>query len=610
MKLFNGTKASAYAVALLLMFTSCEENLQTLGEGVIAGEPFTTGKEVYNVFAFNREITAVQTNALPLYQLGTFNDPVYGRREASIISQVNLPGRQGNPIFGDRSQADEDTSESDDDASTVPERETVKEVFLYLPFQLPPETLRDSDGDGVENQFDNDSSDPNSDEDGDGVSDNDERILGSDPFDPNEDGTGDDFVANTFPKRFDLDSIFGNREASFNLKVARSTFFLRDFDPDTNFEEAQEYFSDQDFSTFQGEILFEGEVTVSNEEFIFFGEDNAETPDVDESVQIESRLNPGIRVALDNDFFQTNILDKEGRSELLSQSNFSDFFRGIQILGQDMGELMFLFDLTQANITITYEYDDYDTTEEEVFRTERDFVLSLLVNNNGAILGNAVNTFVDEAFPANIKDVLGDGNNASRIYLKGGSGAMAEIRLFEDQEETEGRGLSFIEQIRANNWVINEAKLVFYVDTDALSAVGGTIEPQRLYLYNAETNAPLYNIQTENSANNEPLGLFLNYDGILEKESGQGLKYTIRITDYINDIIVRDSANAKLALSVSSNVGVSLVAEAVGGQSQPAMDIPIMATINPLGTVLFGSNVDNADLEKQLKLEIFYTEAN
>ncbi|UII78055.1 DUF4270 family protein [Flagellimonas sp. CMM7] len=610
MKFSRIIKVSALVGALFVIVTSCEEEqLGTIGEGVVAGEPFTTGKEVFDVFAFNKGITAVQTNRLPLYQLGTYNDPIYGKRNASIVSQVTLSAV--NPTFGDSSQATEDGADTDNIDSTIPENETVTEVYLFLPFQQAASAFRDADGDGVDDDFDADSTDPSSDTDGDGVTDNDERIIGSNPLDASEDGTGDDFVANTFPKRFDIDSIYGNTEASFNLKVFRSTFFLRDLDPNSNFEEAQEYFSNQDFSGFVGEEFFDGAVTVDNEEMLFFAEDDPETEDIDESLQVETRLNPGIRVSLNTAFFQ-EILDKEGQSELLSQANFNDYFRGINISGTDMEELMFLLDLTQANITITYNFQDYNTTEEEIETVERDFVLNLLVNANGGLIGNAVNTLTDEIFPGEISNALDNGENASRVYVKGGPGTISEIRLFGEDEDSQVRGQNFIDEIKANNWIINEANLVFYVDDSAFPATSSD-EPIRLYLYNAETSQPIYNAITENRETddfvNESLRSFLNYDGILEKENDRGIKYTLRITDHINNIIIRDSTNAKLALTVTSNISIANVTEAMDAEGDP-INMPIMSTVNPLGTVLFGGQVEDSNMDKRLKLEILYTEAN
>ncbi len=600
-------KVSAVFGTLFLLIASCDDELDTIGEGVVSGDPFTTGKVEFDVFAFNKGITAVQTNKLPLYQLGTFNDPIYGKRKASIISQVNLPNVS--PTFGDISQASEDKADSDDSASTVVENETVKEVYLYIPFQLPPSA--DSDGDGVDDEFESgdDVDDPNSDWDGDGVTDNQERVIGSNPFDPDDDGTQDGFVANNYAQRFDLDSIYGDRNQSFNLIVARSNYFLRDLDPNSGFEEAQEYYSNQDFSAFIGETLFDGEVTITNEEYLFYKEDDPETEDVDESTQVDTKLNPGIRVPLNPDFFQQNILDKEGQSELLSHSNFRNFFRGIYLSGTDMDELMFLLDLTEANITITYEYQDYDTSEETIVTGEKDFVLNLMTaSSTTGVSGNAVNVFENEMLPTSVVDALDNDTNASRIYVKGGV-TLAEIRLFD---EAENGGSDIINQIKSNKWVINEANLVFYVDRETLDLAGGVVEPPRLYLYNGETSMPLYDVTNETSTTattNNPLRLYPSHGGIIEKENGLGIKYTLRITEHINNIIVRDSANAKLALTMTSNIAFPNVQEAVDSGMQ-GVYYPVMSTVSPLGTVLYGSNVEAGEEAKKLKLEIFYTEAN
>ncbi|MBT8183967.1 MAG: DUF4270 family protein, partial [Eudoraea sp.] len=472
MKFLRRGHFSAIAGALIVLFAmACEEELTTIGEGVIGGQPFTTDKAVFDVFAFNKKIEAVQTNKLPIYQLGVFNDPFYGRTEARITSQLSLQAvlgaSPGNPRFGNYSQSIENDSDTDDDSSTIEENETVTEVILYIPYLR--NSNADMDLDGLANEFDLDPDDPNSDTDGDGLTDNQERIAGSDPLnvDTDGDGTNDgedtDTAANRFPLKRDLDSIYGNRTQPFNLKVERSTFFLRDLDPDTNFQEAQEYYSTQQFSpTFVSDVLFDGEVTIDNEQILVFKEDDPDTEE-DESLESPDRFEPGIWVNLDTDFFQTNILDKEGQSELLSTANFNDFIRGLHFSINPLSEdIMLLLDFTEASITINYEFDEIQ--EEEVVKDEQQYILGFISGGgNVPVSGNAVNTYINDALPPAILNTLDTGENTSRIYLKGGSGIYSEIHLFE-----ENNGEDILNQIRANNWIINEANLVFYVDRDVL----------------------------------------------------------------------------------------------------------------------------------------------
>lgn len=614
----------------MVLFFSCEEDLTTIGASVIGGEPFTTDKAVYDVFAFNKKIEAVRTNKLPLYQLGIFNDPIYGKTEARITTQLILPNT--NPTFG---ILDQDTEDNPDSSfpTQIPENETVKEVILYIPYLRAGDEQRDRDLDGVDDEFDVDPDDPNSDSDGDGVNDNQERANGTDPLnvdtdgDDINDGEDDSTIANQFPKKFELDSIYVNGQLfddetplSFNLKIERSTFFLRDLDPNTNFQEAQEYFSTQRFSpTFVSDVLFEGEITVSNEHILVPLEDDPTTEDVDESEQF-SRLDPGIRISLDSDFFQENILDKEGGSELLSQPNFNEFLRGLHFsISSISDDAMVLLDLTNPNVSldIVYEYDAVDVngtaddvSDDIVEVRESTYSIDLITRlDAGGINGNAVNTFINDAFPPQITDALDVSENASRIYLKGGSGSFAEINLFEEEN-----GEEVLNQIKANNWIINEANLIFYLDRQTLDAAGDAAEPPRLYLYNAETNIPVYLSGAQrliDSRTGQILVAAVNesYDGRLIVESNEkGSRYKLKITDYINDLVIRDSTNATLALTITTDIRSSATRNAM--LTDEERDLPFVSTLSPLGTVLFGSNVGPENEDKKLKLEIFYTETN
>lgn len=292
--------------------------------------------------------------------------------------------------------------------------------------------------------------------------------------------------------------------------------------------------------------------------------------------------------------------------------------RGVHLsISSISDDVMVLLDMKEAKITVVYNYDIFDnndttddSSDDGIEQIEAELELSMLsqAQPGAPTTGNAVNTFINDAFPAEISNAMNVQDNASRIYVKGGAGTYTEIRLFAEDEED---SVEFIDQIKAENWIINEANLIFYVDRTALENAGTVIEPPRLYLHNAETQAPLINVSTENSDQNAVslFGLFLNYDGILQKSSdGKGEKYKVRITDHINDIIIRDSTNAKLGLSITPDI--ELVGASNAMFSDGEMDIPVTPTLSPLGTVLYGSAVSVEEEGFKLKLEIFYTETN
>ena len=595
----------ATGIGLIFLTGSCEEELVTIGDSLVGEEPFASGKAVYDVYAFNRNIEAVPTNQLPVYQLGVFSDPIYGRTEGSITSQLSLVSTSGVQFFGRYTQLREET-----DPDIPNENETIREVILYLPYFLNQNS--DNDLDGVVNSLDADPEDPNSDSDGDGLTDLEEQSRGTDPLNPDTDGDGigdaEDEVTplNIFPQRRELDSIYGNRDAQFNFEVTRSTYFLRDLNPDSGFQQEEPYYSNQSFGPeFFADELYEGILEISDEEILIFDEDDPETEE-DESLLVVERIQPGIRVALDPDFFQTNFLDKEGDPELLSDANFKDFIRGLHLVLTPIDDdVMILFDLTRARLNVEYVYDAFEG--EDVNKVEATQELRLLSGGgNQLIQGNAVNSLLSEAYPGEISETFTTGenrpeDNVSRIYLKGGAGTYAELELFD----LLGGGEA-INEIREKNWVINEANLVFYVDRERLDAAGVTEEPPRLNLFNAETNQPLYNLRTETNFEDSPFGVFLNFGGLLERSGGKGVKYKVRITEHINNIILRDSANATLGLTFTADIRVAGLSDVLLPDNTE-IELPVGSGISPLGTVLYGSNVDEAD-PNRLRLEIYYTE--
>lgn len=596
-------------VFMLALAGSCEEDLLTLGDGVIGGEPFGTGMATYEVFAYNRNIAAFPTNRLPIYQLGRQFDPVFGTTEGSITAQLNLPSNNGNPRFGTVSQADEGTSETD-----IEENERVTSVTLYMPFFL--DNNADADSDGVIDELDDEDDNPNNDTDGDGLTNFEERGTGTDPLNPDTDGDGindaddDATPSNIFPIRREVDSIYGNREAQFNLRIERSTFFLSDFDPNTGFQDPSPNYSTLQISpSFVSEVIADTVMTLSESEIVTLQEDDPDT-ETDESTLVDERRAPGILVNLDNEFFQRNLIDLEGSNELLSNANFRDFMRGLHItLTPETGEeLMLLLDFTQAVLTVNYEYDVAETEENEGDAVgENSFEMRFLQGGgNSAITGNAVNTLNTDPYSPEIQNTLDTEENASQIFLKGGAGTYAEIDLFDQMG-----GGDIINQIKQENWIINAAYLIFTVDRDFIDAAGPMDEATRLLVYNTETLQPLYNLLTEVNVSATASGSFLNYDGFLQEENGVGTRYSVNITEHLNDIIIRDSANVRLGVSITPDLRLNgadevLVPDGAGNVEKLLLTQP---NITPLSTVLVGSNTAPND-PRRLRLEIHYTEVD
>src|SRR5690606_14250638 len=111
-----------------------------------------------------------------------------------------------------------------------------------------------------------------------------------------------------------------------------------------------------------------------------------------------------------------------------------------------------------------------------------------------------------------------------------------------------------------------------------------------------------------------PLNSKGNHLGRLVREdnepNGQGIKYKIRITEHINNLLLRDSTNVKLGLVVSGNVNLeeTSLQRNILTTDETINKVPVSSIISPRGTVLYGNNT--TDESKKLYLEIFYSEPN
>ena len=591
---------------IILSELSCTKEYNSIGTEILKSDTFETSLENIPVFASQKLIQPFKSNGLNSYQLGQINDNIFGKTEASFITQLTLS--EPNPYFGKWDSESEINGDSNN-IKVIEENETVNNVVLEIPFF---NNTFDSDGDGVIDLYDVDSNDIYSDSDGDGVSDIVERSNGTDPLNPDTDGDGindnedtESINPNNGATVYDVDSLIGNINASFKIKIEELDYYLRDYDPTNNFESFQKYYSDDHFiKNFSKETLFDDNIEIDTNEVVIYNEDDPDTNDVDESITVKERLSPRLKIPLDNAFFQDKILNKEGSVDLLNPDNFNLFFKGLIISSYNFSDdLLMILDYSNSKIKINYDYDVYndngtadDTSDDSVEKENKDFEILLS--------GNQLNLFNKDNYSQEILDNVNNSENLSKGYLKGGEGFMLELDLF-----TKNNGENILNEIRSRGWLINEANLTIYVDQTTINSYGGLIEPARLYLYNIEDQTPLIDYFIDNSTGNKESDKKINHDGLLEYQSDKkGLKYKIRISEHIKNIVRNDSISPKLGLVVTSSIENSQNLDL--RENYSLSTIPISSAINPLGTVIYGPNPESENFDKRLRLEIYYTEIN
>ncbi len=604
--------ASVTSLAILFLVTllhSCEKDFHQVSGRLFESEMLQSQSLIVPVNTFQEGVSAVESSGLPLAQLGQINHPVFGNSQAKIVSQLSIGT---DPFFGNFRQLIEENP-NEDNASQIPENEKVKAVYLEIPFFT---NQLDSDNDGVVDAFDVDPNDPNSNSDSDNLTDLEESRANLNPLNPDSDGDGildheDDNNAgyDSEDSVYEIDSLYGNPEARFNLKVTNLTYYLNTLDPTLNFEKDQLYYSNQDFyeDGFYDQVLFDDQIELNFDELRFlYKEDDPETEDVDETTQIETRLSPRLRVPLEASFFQEHVLDKEGDPVLANNSNFNEYVRGIIIQTDQFTEdLYMLLDISNGAIKMEYTFDEYDTNgtvdnadDDSIVTSEKTFEI--------ALDGIQVNTLKNSRFDATIAQRIAlseSGQQADKLFVKSGQWH-GRVRLFG--AESGGINTILLDSLRNQNQLINEAKLSFYVDANYNT--NADLVPPRLYLYDLQNGNSLLDQNTDNSESLTGTNLSKSrYGGILElNESNKPYRYVFKITEHISNIIRSDSTNIDLGIVVSADIN-DVSFRATKNENQTKIKYPTSSLLNPLGVVLIGSKPEANQEDKKVQLELLFT---
>ena len=545
------------SVFFIILIYSCDKEFASIDSDVISAENainFNTSSIDYPIVASNLRLNPVKSNNLPSFMLGYNNNPFYGESKASFLGQV-VPA-EFSPSFG--------------------ENVVLDSVVLTIPYY-------------------------------------------SRGVDTDDDGN----------ISYEIDSVYGN--TATKLYVYKSNFYLRDFNPSGDFSDSQNYYSNGALSNsetinqseIEAELLYEsGILGDGSDDFIPSSEriDLTLLDSLGESY-VASSIAPAVRLKLNNpndNFWETLFFENEGNPELINPNTFKEFFRGLYIKADGVNSegSMMLLNFASSNTKLTIHYTsetstDSDTdsggTSTETITSQNEYVLNFTDN----LVNIYENNFQVDV--SNSNTVEGD----ERIYLKGGEGYMSTVDLFGgDIQDDNGEMVNAFDHFKNSfydeeneiaNKIINEAYIEFFVDQT--QDIGS--EPDRIYLYNFEQNTALIDYFLDQSVSSTTINAKINHLEPLTRDgdsiTGEGVKYKIRITEHLNNLILRDSTNAKLALVVTSNVG-SIDNFSILNSGEEERDFPSGAILTPKGTVLHGSQSE--DLDKRPRIKIYYTDPN
>jgi hypothetical protein len=528
----------------IFLLYSCEKDLISFESGVINSENainFSSNQLEFSVKNNSENLDPVQSNGLPSYLLGSYNHPQFGTINSSFVGQL-VPADY-NHNFG--------------------ENAVIDSVIMRIPIYSR----------GVETSEDGDIT-------------------------------------------YEIDSVYG--EAPIKISVYRNNFFLRTFDPYSEFGMSQKYFTDGSLSSseflspsqLEGDLLFEINDFVPSAEQINLTEIDTSTNEP----YVSQKLSPSIRFKLNNpgdNFWETNFVENDENQVLSSENKFKDFFRGIYIKTEQNNPdgSMMLLNLASSNSRITIHYSSdssviVDDNVDLIETNQHEYVLNFS--------GNLVNIIENEQlfnFSENDEGV-GDEN----IYLSGGQGVITKLDLFSGLMENENgdevdefeyfKNFFVDEETNQPKRIINEAFIEFFVN----STYSNEDEPDRIYIYNYENNTPLIDYYLDQSISSTTINAKINHLEPLKRDStsnSEGISYKIRITEHLNNIILRDSSNAKLGLAVISDIA-AIQNQLIQNENGPKKSIVSGSLLSPKGTILHG-NLSNS-VDKRPKIKIYYTE--
>ncbi len=524
-------------LVLLLFFaiTACERDIENIGVDLVDNGTFDVGDSLIEIVSYNINIDSSRVdnndfNRTPGYLMGVNHNSNFGHLKSAVITQLKIPVLGVN--FGDNAIIDLVVLD-------IPYFAT-KDTVQYAKDPITGEELKDEDGNPI------------------------------------------------FTPSYSLDSVYGNTDVEFEIKISELETFLNVLDPEDPTKN-KSYFSDKEYQI-SSELYLDNFKPNRNDTVLYVERrhldwDPSTVNDID-TVKTDN-ANPSMKFFLNEEFFKTRFIDNQDSPYFDSSDNFVHYFKGMFIESNGFDGSLINFPALTSKMTIYYtsesietEGDDEDLNYNGIFGEEDVLVRSkhdMNFNFGGVRTGQYKRNYSGSAIETALLNPDKD-NGVQKLYVQGAAGSESIIKLFTPESLLE---------LRSKGWLINEANLTLYIDKN--SQVDEV--PQQLFLYDYDSRTILNDLKWTGF---EVYGGKLEYD-----DDGDPTSYKFRITHYISSILDANDPKEPATLALKT----------FNETDTPNFNLFDSIVKNyswiPKGVVLHGNLPKEND--KRLKLEIFYS---
>ncbi|WP_395046577.1 DUF4270 domain-containing protein [Flavobacterium sp.] len=561
-------------VLVAIFFASCDKDYNTLGSDIVGNGNFGFDSEIFEVSADNQNTGPVQSNNLPINSLGYYNNSVFGKSKASLVTQLQLETVA--PIFYD-----------------TPSTINIDSVYIYVPYYSTLSSTDATSGDRTYEELDS--------------------IL------PIKKADRKPIKLSLYRSGYVLRDY--DPASGFN----NPQIYYSDQQPEIDAVKGTLLATKDDFQFENTEIkllknnspLGSGTVKERLAPGLFFNLDAA-TKDYFETAIIQASSDKLVNNNAFKEYFRGLYIAAEDSPGNASQGT------------------MARMNFSGGSITIVY-HDHNSTTDANsatVVKKRKTIVLKMSGNTvnllNDEPSPNYVTPYTTPIANADKLYLKGGQGSIAVLDLFGGefNKNSADLnRMRNEKWLINDASITFYVDQTAMGATETEPNRVYLYDLT-------NKRPLIDYYYDSSTSTnSKYNKFVYGGLISENNSKVIPYNS-----TTRGAKYKIRITNYIKNLIkngnyknadntndvTKDSTNVKLGLIVTENINTISNATLKSSFSYNMEDkdgnpvaktskyFPVMSVVNPLGTVLYGGNYPSTHpyYDKRIKLEIYYTKPN